>query len=87
MLQYNPITLLGLVAGFFTTVAFVPQVIRTWRMRSAADLSLVMVSLNSAGVLLWLIYGLCIHSLPLIIANLFTFALTSAVLILAVKYR
>lgn len=81
----DPIALLGLVAGAFTTVAFVPQVIRTWRLKSASDLSLAMVGLNSTGNLLWLTYGLYIRSLPLIAANVVTFVLTFTVIVLAVK--
>jgi MtN3 and saliva related transmembrane protein len=83
----DPVTVLGLVAGAFTTAAFVPQVLRTWRLKSARDLSLAMISLNSTGIFLWLIYGLYVRSLPIIVANLFTFILISTVLILALKYR
>lgn len=87
LLNIDPIMVLGLVAGAFTTVAFVPQVIRTWRVKSASDLSLAMISLNSTGIFLWLIYGLYTRSLPIFVANLVTFVLISAMLILAIKYR
>ena len=73
--------------GAFTTVAFVPQVLRTWRIKSASDLSLAMISLNSTGIFLWLVYGLYTRSLPIIVANLVTFLLMCAVLIVAIKYR
>jgi MtN3 and saliva related transmembrane protein len=86
-LNIDPIMVLGLVAGSFTTAAYVPQVIRTWRIKSANDLSLAMISLNSTGIFLWLIYGLYTRSLPIIVANLVTFILTTTVLILAIKYR
>ncbi len=87
ILNIDPVILLGLVAGAFTTVAFVPQVLRTWRLRSANDLSLAMVGFNAAGIFLWLIYGLCTHSLPIIAANFVAFILVSAVLVLAIRYR
>ncbi len=86
-LNIDPITVLGLFAGAFTTVAFVPQVIRTWRVKSASNLSIAMVGLNCTGVFLWLIYGLYTRSLPIILANLVTFVLISTVLILAIRYR
>ena len=73
VLNVDPITVLGLVAGAFTTLAFVPQVIRTWQLKSAADLSIAMIGLNSTGVFLWLIYGLYVRSLPIVVANLVTF--------------
>jgi MtN3 and saliva related transmembrane protein len=83
----DPVVVLGLIAGPFTTVAFVPQVVRTWRLKSANDLSLSMVSLNSAGIFLWLVYGLCVRSLPIIAANLVASILAVTVLVLAIRYR
>jgi MtN3 and saliva related transmembrane protein len=85
--KIDAVTILGLIAGAFTTVAFVPQVIRTWRVKSTSDLSLAMIGLNSTGIFLWLVYGLYVHSLPIIIANLVAFILVSTVLLLAIKYR
>jgi MtN3 and saliva related transmembrane protein len=68
-------------------LAFVPQVLRTWRAQSALGLSLAMISLNCTGIFLWLIYGLYTRSLPIIIANPVTPIRTSTVLILVIKYR
>lgn len=81
------VMVLGFVAGAFTTMAFVPQVIRTWRVKSSSDLSLAMISLNSTGIFLWMVYGLFTRCIPIIIANLVTFVLTATVLVLAIKYR
>jgi MtN3 and saliva related transmembrane protein len=76
--------ILGLVAGSFTTLAFLPQVIKTWKSRSAKDISLGMFLLFSTGVALWLVYGLEIGALPIIIANSITLILSLA--ILAMKF-
>lgn len=78
-------SVLGYAAGTLTTVAFVPQVIKTWRSRSAGDLSLGMFALFATGVLLWLLYGIALGALPIIIANGTTLAL--ALVILAFKLR
>ena len=48
----NLVTALGLLAGTLTTVAFVPQVIRTWKSKSTKDLSLPMLVSFTTGVLL-----------------------------------
>lgn len=74
----SPITLLGLLAGVLTTISFVPQVIKTWKTKSAKDLSLGMYSIFCLGVLLWLIYGFAVSDIPVIAANMVTliFALT-----------
>ncbi len=65
----NP-TYLGLVAGLLTSIASLPQVIKTWRSRHARDLSIWQPLLLSLGVALWLIYGILISDMPLILANI-----------------
>ena len=80
-------TVLGLSAGCLTTLAFVPQVLKTWRSKSGNDISLGMFLLFSAGVLLWLVYGILIEALPVILANAVTLLLSLAILALKLRYR
>ncbi len=63
-------TLIGLIAGLLTSIAALPQVIKTWRSRHARDLSIWQPLLLSLGVALWLIYGMLIGDTPLILANI-----------------
>jgi MtN3 and saliva related transmembrane protein len=72
--------LVGSLAGTLTTVSFIPQVIKTWRSQSASDISFSMFLLFSLGVLLWLIYGASIHSLPIVLANVITLALSLSII-------
>ncbi|MFM9156381.1 MAG: SemiSWEET family sugar transporter, partial [Dolichospermum sp.] len=51
------ITILGLVAGVLTTVAFLPQMFQIWLTKSAKDVSFVMLIIFMSGLCLWLIYG------------------------------
>ena len=51
-------SLIGFIAATLTTIAFLPQVIKVWKSRSARDISLGMYCLFSSGVLLWLVYGI-----------------------------
>jgi MtN3 and saliva related transmembrane protein len=81
------ITLLGLAAGSLTTVAFVPQVAKIWRTQSADDVSLIMFLLFSTGLLLWLMYGVAIRSLPVIISNAITLVFSVAILFLKWRFR
>ncbi len=69
------IEMVGLAAGVCTTLAFLPQVLKTWRTRSAGDLSLAMLLIFCAGLVLWLCYGALIRSFPVIAANLVTLVL------------
>lgn len=78
---------LGLLAGALTTISFVPQVIKTWRSRSADDLSLGMFSLFTLGITLWLIYGLWIGALPLIVSNVITLGLASTLLFFKLTFK
>jgi len=74
------LNLVGTVAGTLTTVAFVPQVIKTWRSRSTRDISLAMWLAFTLGVALWLVYGLMAESWPILIANAITLLLAGSVL-------
>jgi MtN3 and saliva related transmembrane protein len=83
----NSIQLLGLAAGSLTTAAFLPQVVKTWKTRSAKDLSLGMFSLFCVGVALWLVYGLIVRDIPVIAANLITLMLASTLLYFKMRWR
>jgi MtN3 and saliva related transmembrane protein len=72
--------LTGYAAAVLTTLSFVPQVIHTLRTRDTRAISLGMYLLFSAGVALWLIYGIIIGSWPVILANAVTLVLASTVL-------
>ena len=76
---------IGTLAGVFTTIAFIPQVAKTWKTHSASDISLWMFLLFSSGVLLWLIYGVLLHAIPIIAANGITLTLSVSILALKVK--
>jgi MtN3 and saliva related transmembrane protein len=78
----NTLDLLGGLAGSLTTAAFVPQVVKTWKSRSAGDISLGMLLTFCSGVFLWLLYGLLLGSWPLIAANGITLSLASVLLVL-----
>ena len=60
---------LGYTAALFATGSFVPQVIKTWRTRSAEDLSIVMLLTHLVGMVLWLSYGVVIGATPIVVAN------------------
>lgn len=83
----NTIQLLGLIAGACTTIAFLPQVIKTWKSRSAKDLSLSMFTIFSLGVALWLVYGFLVQDIPVIAANMITLMLASTLLVFKLKYK
>ena len=82
----NWVEIIGALAGTLTTIAFIPQVIKTWRSRSAGDISLFMFLLFSTGVALWLVYGIAIGSVPVIVANAITLMLALSILVLKIRF-
>ena len=77
--------LIGGVAGALTTIAFVPQVIKTWRTRRADDLSIGMLLLFTLGVALWGAYGLLVGAVPVIAANGVTLILAVAMVVMKLR--
>jgi MtN3 and saliva related transmembrane protein len=78
--------LIGALASTLTTIAFVPQVWRAWKTRSARDLSLPMYLIFTTGVVLWFVYGLLIGAMPIIVGNAVTLLLAGAVLAMKLKF-
>jgi MtN3 and saliva related transmembrane protein len=82
----DPVALLGYVAGAFTTVAFLPQLVRALRTRSTGDLSFPMLAMMAAGVALWSIYGFTVGSLPIVVPNAIMCAMVLALMVLRIRY-
>lgn len=79
--------LIGFIAALLTTIAFLPQLIKTWTTKSAEDVSFLMLLLFITGVFCWIIYGWRINSIPILIANLITFILNLLILSLKVFHE
>ncbi len=80
------IDIFGFLAALLTTSAFLPQVIKTLREKDTKSLSLPMYLILTAGLLLWLTYGILIKDWALIIANSITGLLALIILIAKIKY-
>lgn len=80
-------TIVGLAAATCTTFSFLPQAVKVIRTKQTKDLSLVMYSVFTLGVFLWLVYGILVKDAPLIIANVITFILAATILIMKIRYK
>ena len=80
-------SIIGYFAGAITTIAFVPQLIKIWKTKSTKDISLITFVAFCLGVFLWMIYGIILHSKPVIIANSIGFVLGIIIIILKIKYK
>ena len=75
------VDIFGYFAAILTTVAFLPQLIKTLKTKKADDVSSSTLILFIIGVLSWIIYGYKISSTPILLANLITLILNLLILI------
>jgi MtN3 and saliva related transmembrane protein len=78
---------IGLAAGTLCTCAGMPQLYKAWRTRSTRDLSRGTLIMTTSGVLLWLIYGFGILSLPIILSNGVGLVVLVPTLYLKIKHK
>ena len=76
----------GYFAAVLTTLAFIPQLIKTLKTKKAEDVSLTTLIMFLTGVAAWIIYGIKISSKPILIANIITFLLNFLILIFKLVY-
>ena len=76
----------GYFAAILTTLAFLPQLIKTLKTKKAEDVSLITLIMFLTGVLSWIVYGYKIESIPILLANLITFVLNLLILIFKITF-
>jgi len=76
----------GYFAAVLTTLAFIPQLVKTLKTKKAEDVSLTTLIMFLTGVSAWIIYGIQISSKPILIANIITFLLNFLILIFKLIY-
>lgn len=74
------------MAATLTMFSFVPQIFRSLRTRSVKDVSPVTLFQLSAGVGLWMIYGIARRDPIIIIANVTTLITLSVLIFLYFKF-
>lgn len=87
MFQIDTIEIIGLIAAILTTSAYLPQVIKTWKVKDVESLSLTMYVVMFSGVMMWLAYGILQNSISIVLANIVTGVLTFTLIFLKLKYR
>lgn len=74
-----------MTAGCISSITFLPQVIKTWKTKSAADISLLMFTFATISVIMWLVYGLVLQNIPIIFTN--SMVLFFSLIMLYFKFR
>lgn len=79
-------TIIGAGAATLTMFSFIPQILRALRTKSVHDVSPITLFQLSAGVCLWLIYGIAKRDPIIIIANATTIITLAILIYLFFKY-
>ena len=87
ILNFSSSEIVGFAAATLSTIAFLPQVIKTWKSRSARDVSYALLLTFSTGCFCWVIYGYQADAKPVMIANSFTLALNLAILTMKISFE
>jgi len=66
-------SVIGSIGATLTTVAGLPQLIKSYKTRHTKDLAMGMCLAVDVGTLLWTVYGFMLNQPPIYIANIITF--------------
>ena len=83
----NWINVIGYTAGVLTAITFLPQVIKTWKMKAAGELSFLMILLVACSVSMWIIYGLLLMNNVIIFTNSFVLILSLILIYFKLIYK
>lgn len=86
-MELSGVDILGYVAGLITAFTFLPQVIKTWKTKSAKDVSLAMFVIALTNQILWLAFGVLRDDPVIIITNAVMLFMTSIMISLKLKYN
>jgi MtN3 and saliva related transmembrane protein len=75
----------GVLAGFVSTIAFLPQALKVWRAQSTRGISKGMYVLYCLGLLLWGIYAWMIEAWPLLVTEIVTGIMTGYILVMTIR--
>jgi MtN3 and saliva related transmembrane protein len=81
------IKVIGIVAGVFTALSLLPQLIKLIKTKKAQDLSLLYLFTLFCGICLWIWYGVLRQDVPVMLTNIVSLTLNVAILVLGVRYK
>jgi len=79
--------MLGLTAGFLTTIGYIPQLVKGYKTHKMDDVSVMMPLLLSVGMGLWLCYGIVTDDVPIIFWNAVSVGLNVVLIVMKYRYR
>lgn len=79
--------ILGYAAGALTAFTFLPQVLKTWKEKSAKDVSLYMFIIAFVNEIMWLVYGVMINNWVIILTNAVMLVMSGIMIWLKMRYN
>jgi MtN3 and saliva related transmembrane protein len=76
-----------MLAGIFTAISLLPQLIKIIKEKKANDISYFMLFILLTGLALWIYYGILRNDYPIIITNCFSFMVNALVIVFTIKYK
>ena len=77
---------IGYLGGFLIAIALAPQLIKTWKTKSAKDLSLLWTTTTLIGLILYGIYAAANKVMPLLTFAAIESAMITILIALKIKY-
>ena len=85
--QINFTNAVGILAGIFTSVSMLPQLIKTFRKKTSEEISVLMIAILLLGIAGWIYYGVLKNDYPIIFTNAFSFLINLTLLVFHFKYK
>ncbi|MDZ4793139.1 MAG: SemiSWEET transporter [Bacteroidota bacterium] len=81
------VDILGYAAGAITSLTFLPQVLKTWKEKSAKDVSLLMFIIAAINEVMWIAYGALLDNWVIILTNSIVLAMSLTMIYLKWRYN
>jgi MtN3 and saliva related transmembrane protein len=81
------VDILGYSAGAITSLTFLPQVIKTWKEKSAKDISLLMFIIAAVNETMWIVYGILLDNWVIILTNATVLVMSLIMIYFKLNYK
>jgi MtN3 and saliva related transmembrane protein len=81
------VDILGYSAGAITSLTFLPQVIKTWKVKSAKDISLLMFVIAAVNEVMWVVYGALLDNWVIILTNIIVLSMALTMIYFKLRFK
>jgi len=81
------VDILGYSAGAITSLTFLPQVIKTWKVKSAKDISLLMFVIAAINEVMWIVYGALLDNWVIILTNIIVLSMALTMIYFKLRFK